>query len=92
MYCTTTRDSLTKENLSIMILSFVTFATSQATKRDCFSRKKAQRAYLMCITNNEAHSEEEQEHQEEVHQNLNMEVKKKGASNTPSTSFDDCLF
>ena len=64
-------------------------------KKDCFSRKKAQRAYLMCVTNNEEHAEEEdQEHQEEVHQNLSMEVKKKGASNTPSTStsFDDRLF
>ena len=46
----------------------------------------------MCITDNEEHAKEEQERQEEVHQNLSMEVKKKGASNTPSTSFDDCLF
>ena len=61
-------------------------------EKDCFSRNKAQRAYLMCVTNNEEHGEEEQEHQEEVHQNLSMEVKKEGAFNTPLTSFDDRLF
>ena len=45
------------------------------------------------VTDNEEHAEEEdQEHQEEEHRNLSMEVKKKGASNTPSTSFDDHLF
>ena len=62
-------------------------------EKDYFSRKKAQRAYLMCINDKEEHDEEEdQEHQEEEHQNFSMEVKKKGASKTPSTSFDDRLF
>ena len=28
-------------------------------EKDCFSRKKAQRAYLMCVTNTEEHAEEE---------------------------------
>ena len=36
-------------------------------EEDYFSRKKAQRAYLMCVTDNEEHAEEEQEHQQEVH-------------------------
>ena len=92
MYCTTTRDSgKGKYKYNDTIICDLCHKPGHKEK-DYFARKKAQRAYLMCITDNEEYAEEEdQEHQEEVHQNLSMEVKK-GASNTPSTSFDDRLF